>query len=296
MKSILSKTKLLSASLVLAMSVAGTASAATVTFGTASNLNGVAQLADDGSGLTSAFVPATNVVVDPTLGYFVETFDAATGPDLPLDMADPEYIERTKFNVDGKSTGCALNSSGVSMTASAPGVANVRTGTEKNVAAAPLNDDSCYAYTTPAGPQPSFVDIDYSQFLTDIGKQVPALDDSFINSLGFYWGSVDTYNSFEFYNGDTLVSSLTGTELLNELGGTSGDQLGEKSNAWVQIAFTAAESFDRLRIITSGVAGEFDNITIGLDKRPSQPVPAPTGLAFLGLGLLGLSLKKRLKK
>ena len=36
-----------------------------------------------------------------------------------------------------------------------------------------------------------------------------------ITYLGFYWGSVDTYNSFAFYSGETLIGSISGTELLD---------------------------------------------------------------------------------
>ena len=48
---------MLSAGIVLAMTMAGSASAATVNFGNLTNLNGVAQVAADSSGLTSVNVP-----------------------------------------------------------------------------------------------------------------------------------------------------------------------------------------------------------------------------------------------
>ena len=61
----------------------------------------------------------------------------------------------------------------------------------------------------------------------------------------------------------------------------------------MNINFSVAEAFTRLRVVSSGVAGEFDNIVVGLSNRE---VPAPAGLAFLGLGLIGFALRKKLQK
>jgi hypothetical protein len=298
----LTNIKVLTASVVLALGVSGSAAAVDIKYATFSDLNGVftpagppdiAQSATDGSGLTSAYVPANNIITpaDVTNGYFIETFDLY---DISSGSFQPS-AGNTLLNVPGKSVGCGINSTGVSITASQPGVANVRIGSDANVAAAPLNDDTCYAYTSTKDTdlnQPTYTDIDYSAFLLTMG---PTL---FIDYLGFYMGSVDDYNSFEFYNdaSSTPVATVTGSEILNDLGGSNGSQTDELSNVWIQFTFSAAEAFDRMRIISTDIAGEFDNITIGLDSRPDKPVPAPTGLALLGLGLLGLGIKKRYTK
>jgi hypothetical protein len=92
------------------------------------------------------------------------------------------------------------------------------------------------------------------------------------------------------------LATIDGSDILNALSGSSGNQTSELSNVWIELSFSAGEAFDRLRIISTGIAGEFDNITIGLNNRPQTPVPAPTGLAILGLGLLGLGLRKRYSK
>lgn len=264
---------------VIALAVSQSVSAAVVSFD--------GQVATDGSGKTSKKINADNTINALSDGFFVETFDKATAIDsLPL-TPDESY------NVAGASSGCAINSP-LDVTASDSSVLNVRTGSVRNVAAAPAGDNTCYAYTTPSTVGvDSFVDIDYTNFLNSIGATVPSLAGSSVNYLGFYWGSVDTYNSFEFYSNDVLVGRITGDELLAELNGTAGDQVADSSNVYVNISFDASEAFNRLRVVSSGIAGEFDNIVVGLDKRD---VPAPNSLAILGLGLLGLGMSKRFKK
>ena len=135
----------------------------------------------------------------------------------------------------------------------------------------------------------------YYELISSASSSLSANTELGITYLGFYWGSVDTYNDFEFYSGGTLVTTITGTELLSELGGTSGNQTSSLSNEYVNIAFSIEEQFDTLVISTSGVAGEFDNIVIGLSTREIA-VPAPTGLALFAFGLVALSLRSRLKK
>ena len=280
MKNLFNKSKLLTLGAALTFAIAQQASAATVTFG--------GQVATDNSGLTSSFISADNLITDISAGYFVETFDTATA--IPA-FAVPT---NTNYNVAGADTGCGINSP-LAITQSNPGVLNVRAGSQAGAAAAPANDDTCYGYTTPVGNGLSYVEIDYTAFLASIGGLDASLAGSSINYLGFYWGSVDTFNSFEFYSDNTLVKTISGTELLNELGGDSGDQASDTSNVYVNIDFSFSEAFNKFRVITSGIAGEFDNIVVGLDQRPVT-VPAPTGLALLGLGLLGLGLRKRLNK
>jgi hypothetical protein len=303
MNNLLNKTKVFSASLVLAVAFAASASAATITFGNASDLNGVAQLATDGSGLTSVNVPASNLT-NGSNGYFVETFDKATqtlqpdfipdglGGFIPNPTAGQPFPAGTMAYNDAGFADCAVNGvgSGITVATSAAGAFGVRQGSVPNKAAAPANDTTCFGYT----PQeravlPSWVEVDYSAFLAGAG-------DVGITFLGFYWGSIDVYNDFTFYSGNQEIQTITGNQLLNQSGGTSGNQQAPGSNVYVAIDFSLSEAFDKVRITSRRVAGEFDNIVIGLQNRPIDRVPAPAGLAFLALGLLGLGLKKRFSK
>lgn len=236
--------------------------------------------ANDGSGLTSQYIdPLTGGLP----GYFIESFDQATG--------DPMFPGSTAYNDAGFDQECAVNSvnggpAGVLVTPPSSDV-GVRQGSVSGVAAAPANDTTCFAYLTNNGSGSASFTFDYSQLLA-------ANADTGITYLGFYWGSVDRYNDFNFYSGGNLVSSITGSGLLSALGGSAGNQTGPGSNVYVNIDFSFAEQFDRLVINTTGIAGEFDNIVVGLSQRPVLvSSPASNALLLFGLAAIGLRLRRK---
>lgn len=236
--------------------------------------------ATDGSGLTSQYI---DPVTGGLPGYFIETFDQATG--------DPVFPGSTAYNDPGFDQECAVNSvnggpAGV-LVSPPSGNVGVRQGSVSGVAAAPANDTTCYAYLSNNGSGSASFTFDYSQLLAFNA-------DTGITYLGFYWGSVDTYNDFSFYSGGNLVSQITGTSLLNSLGGSSGNQTSPDSNVYVNIDFSVAEQFDRLVINTTGIAGEFDNIVVGLTQRPVlASSPGSNALLLLGLAAIGLRLRRK---
>jgi hypothetical protein len=114
----------------------------------------------------------------------------------------------------------------------------------------------------------------------------------YVSYLGLYAGSIDTYNSLQFYkadaNGiDVPMFTITGTQLLAIYHGTSGNQTASASNVYLNIAFNANERFSSFEYYTSGVAFESDNLTAGLS------VPEPATMLLLGLGLVGLAGARR---
>jgi hypothetical protein len=273
MKNFFSSKKFVSTAALLAIVASSQASAASISFG--------GQMAGDDSGLTSNFVAdPSHAMNDGANGFFVETFDSATA----LDGAP---AGTTEYNAAGAAgVGCAVNStgSGIVVTSSTDGL-GVRNDDVNNGAAAPANDNTCYGHTPAIGGDlPAWVEIDYTAFLASQG-------DFGITYLGFYWGSIDEYNTFSFFSGDDLVAEIDGETLTDAA--NAGNQTDPETNRYVNIDFSFADAFDRVRISTTGIAGEFDNIVIGL---ASRPVPAPAGLAFLGLGLLGLSFSRKFKK
>ncbi|MDP3537777.1 MAG: PEP-CTERM sorting domain-containing protein [Azonexus sp.] len=237
------------------------ANALTVTFG------GVNP--NDGSFLTSALAP-TNQNNLPA-GIFVETFDVKGG--------------------------CGLNSAALGVVTS--GNFWMTTGAS-GTAAAPANDTTCYG----SGPQTliagdplgaNTATIDFSGAAANFfpGKK--------IDYLGFYWGSIDSYNDITFYangvaitisklNGFTLNSSvLDGSDILR-FGGNSGDRANPNTNRYVNMYFDENERFDKLVMHSSQYAMEIDNVVVRV------AIPEPSVLLLIGTALLGLGFGSRSRK
>ena len=111
-------------------------------------------------------------------------------------------------------------------------------------------------------------------------------EDESYDYLGLFWGSVDTYNTFEFLNDNVVVASYDG-EIITEAGPANGNQSAPYSNLYVNFYFLP--EFDAVRFISTDYAFEFDNLAVGV-----TPVPVPGGmlLAFLGLSIAGIKLRK----
>ncbi|WP_257166230.1 VCBS domain-containing protein [Bradyrhizobium sp. SRS-191] len=83
--------------------------------------------------------------------------------------------------------------------------------------------------------------------------------DSAKNSFGLYWGSVDSYNSISFYNGNKLVASYTGSDVAPLL--ANGGQASLNSNGYVE--FLGLSPFNKVVLASSQNAFEIDNISAG---------------------------------
>ncbi|NPV20208.1 Npun_F0296 family exosortase-dependent surface protein [Bradyrhizobium aeschynomenes] len=90
--------------------------------------------------------------------------------------------------------------------------------------------------------------------------------DSVKNSFGLYWGSVDSYNSISFYNGNKLVASYTGNDVAPLL--ANGGQGSLASNGYVE--FLGLSPFNKVVLASSQNAFEIDNISAG--NVADQPV------------------------
>jgi VCBS repeat-containing protein len=80
------------------------------------------------------------------------------------------------------------------------------------------------------------------------------------NTFGLYWGSVDSYNTIEFYEGDTLVASYTGADIAPLL--ATGNQGSFTANGYVE--FAGLPNFNKVVLGTGASnAFEIDNISAG---------------------------------
>jgi hypothetical protein len=146
---------------------------------------------------------------------------------------------------------------------------NLVTGNLAGVYAAPPGDSSRYLTVSPTSGSPVSITLATAA-----------------NYIGFYAGSLDSFNLIQFFNGTTLVSSYTGFDLALLAGvPANGDQsIGRYFNV-----FESGNSFTTVLLTSTQNAFELDNFAIGVAAPPGQ-VPLPGTLSLFGLGLVAAAV------
>lgn len=240
----------------------------------------------DNSALTSALLTGVNanVLANTGLsginnsGLFVETFDTKTN--LGTKLANSPFGEvNTQFNsTRGNHSDCAVNSAAGGVVTT--GSLSVRKGDVGGLAKIGYQDN-CYGYTPEDGERAGTVNIDFNPIIASAAALSGV--EMGIDYLGFYWATIDTYNTFTFRNNELDVLKLTGEDLLGAITGLNRGKDGQ----YVNVFFNDGVFFDELEVTSTRRAAEFDNIVNRI-----VAVPEPSTLVIFSLGLVGLALRR----
>ncbi len=237
----------------------------------------------DFAGLGNGFTisKGSRVVLDLTATAPVTTLTAG-GLDVPRtgQISAVPGVVNTSFD----SSGGGCDTGGLNVT----GAPTIDTGNVHFVRLSPTGDSSCYlSVGSPTG----------AEALLFLGDPLNR-----ITNLGFYWGSIDAYNSFQVLdlNGrpipiDGFGDTVTGSAFSAFTGRFAPD------SAYVNLAFAPGAQPLALRLISSNTAFEIDNLGIK-HTTPAAParaaasaarVPAPPIAWMFGSALLTLAIGRR---
>jgi hypothetical protein len=149
----------------------------------------------------------------------------------------------------------------------------VVTGSVLGQYATPPNDESKYftvGGTNPNAPSPGTVPFGF-----------------LASYFGFFGGSPDTYNSVQLFNGNTLIKTFSGTDIVNPTIKANGDQsVGYFFNIF---ADNSSEYFNKVEFLSSQAAFETDNHAV----LAAVPEPETYAMLLAGFGVMGAVARRR---
>ena len=152
-------------------------------------------------------------------------------------------------------------------------------------------------YAPPAGAA-SASNNQYFSVIGSIGGSSKVTFGGQFTQLGLFWGSIDAFNSIEFYTGGNLVDiqfandQVTGSDVTSP---ANGNQVSLNTNRYILLTL-AGSTFDSIILRSSGNSFELDNLAWGPAQAPGDvPVPLALPLFAAGLGVVGLMSRRRRK-
>jgi hypothetical protein len=121
---------------------------------------------------------------------------------------------------------------------------------------------------------------DQTNYLATTGKETLTFSGQH-SVFALYWGSIDTYNTISFYNGNTLVASFTGDAVLPPANGNQGSF---STNA--DVVFSNLGLFNTVVFQSSQAAFEVDNLQV--DSTIGSTVPETSTWLMMILGFFSL--------
>jgi hypothetical protein len=212
------------------------------------------------------------------------TINSALGGNAPLGASKFNFDDQVALPL-GTVGGVASSVSGpsASMTVSFIVDGQALMGAVANVAAPPwLTPINGVGFGAGGGDQADGVDA--TTYLTTgkgTGRVILTFADTYY--LGLLWGSIDTYNSLDFYDGATLVGTVTGSQVTATPNGNQGANGTRYVNIFSDVVFDKVVARSE-----QAYAFEFDNVA----------VPEPTTMIAGALLLLpfGASTMRFLRK
>jgi hypothetical protein len=99
--------------------------------------------------------------------------------------------------------------------------------------------------------------------------------------FGIEWGSVDPYNSLTFFNGNTVIGTISGQSIITAANLPPESQY--NGNGTVYANFTSTEAFTKVVASSTANSFEFDNVRVG-------NVPLPASLPMFAAVLMGFGV------